>query len=346
MTTRRRVAVFVGGLLVLLLAAVVAVCITLGIGFPLWGAGDRAQAQINISNCSVNYGALSADQKTNNPAKMQNGVFIAGAIGVPVTQRDEGGIKKELQERRTCGTDGKFDPELTATQYADWSAEGCTADKVAFADIDSFRAQMIAQRGLYNQIETELTNLENASSFSIKSVPVNVWSVYEKPDGNGGLTTHVGTTTMAGTAVVFTYNGDIAACKGKTIEYRLECGFQILRPHQPPGLPVCEQAGCTPCTTICPKDWSKSVPAVPGVTPQPNDPYETRPPAPANPAPVVPQNQTQSSSSGAQGATAPDPNRSTSSAGSGTTSGGSTSTVNGSSGTGSNNTDAGNPFGG
>jgi hypothetical protein len=204
-------------------------------------AGDmgKIKANGNISNCSVFYDALSADQKTNNPAKVQNGVFINGAIGTPVTQRDESGIKSELQQRRTCGTDGKFDPELTATQYADWSAEGLTTQKVAFADIDAFRAKMVADHSFYNQIESELTTLENASTFSIKSVKKGIWSVYEVPDGNGGLTTHVGTTTMDGTAAVFTY-------KGKTIMYRLECGFQILRPHQPPGLPVCTQAGCKP----------------------------------------------------------------------------------------------------
>lgn len=106
------------------------------------------------------------------------------------------------------------------------------------------------------------------------------------------------------------------------------------------------QGNCPqPCVTTCAKNWSLSVTTPQGVVPQPNDAYQARPAAPANPAPVQPANQAPTSGSQAPGATTPDPTRTQPAAGTGTTSSGGTGSVNPGGGTGTNTTDPTNPFG-
>lgn len=301
----------------LLFAAAAAVAILLAgaiPGFLPWASAAPPQANLQAAataSCAVSYGALDpTDQSKVNPNKE-----VPGAVGPVVTQRDIPGIKKELQERRTCGADGKFDPELTATQYADWSDAGLTSHPVAFADIDAFRAQMIANPDLYASTVNELQALENASAPSIQqNIPAGVWSVYVLPDGKGSLTTHIGTSSHVGTAIVFTH-GD------KVIKYRLECGFQILREKPPAGMqqctyaecgpppahvPTCEETGtcipgctsnctpgctsnCTPppCTSMCPKDPADDVTPPQGTVPLGPDPVQPVAPAP-KPEPLQP----------------------------------------------------------
>ena len=207
------------------------------------------------NSCAVSYSALDdATQTVANPNKE-----VAGAIGTPVTQRDEAGIKAELQERRTCGTDGKFDTELTATHYAEWSNKTTTSRKVNYADIDAFRAELNADPVLYAAIQTELTNLENASAFSTEATHAGMWSVYMKATGDGNLTTHIGRSAHDGTAAVFTTSS------GAVIKYRLECGFQILHDSPPAGFNVCEYDECgnpPPPPVVVPPTcpWNPSLP--------------------------------------------------------------------------------------
>ena len=226
-----------GRLLLLMIALGGAVLLTLLVpGLAPWSPAKAADAATPKTTCAVSYGALDpGDQTKVNPNKE-----VPGAVGPAVTQRDIPGIKAELKERRTCGTDGKFDPELTATHYADWSAAGLTSHPIAFADIDAFRAQMVANPDLYASTVNELETLENGSTASIQNnVPAGVWSVYVLPDGKGSLTTHIGTSSHVGTAIVFTH-GDVV------VKYRLECGFQILRQTPPAGMQQCTFAECGP----------------------------------------------------------------------------------------------------
>jgi len=215
---------------------------------------DDAMAAAS-SSCTVSYSSLDdATQTVTNPNKE-----VAGAIGTPVTQRDEAGIKAELQERRTCGTDGKFDTELTATHYAEWSNKTSTSRKVEYANIDAFRAELNADPVLYAAIQSELTNLENASAFSIEGTHAGMWSVYMKATGDGNLTTHIGRSAHDGTAAVFTTSS------GAVIKYRLECGFQILHDSPPAGFNVCEYDECgnpPPPPVVVPPTcpWNPSLP--------------------------------------------------------------------------------------
>ena len=222
----------------LLIAAGAAIVVTATLlipGIAPWSPPSGSAAASAANSCVVSYGALDpANTAKSNPAKESE-----FAIGVPVTARDEAGVKAELKERRTCGADGKFDPNVTATHYADWSASGLTSRKVDYANIDAFRAEMIANSDLYAATVTELESLENASAFSVEKVPAGMWSVYAVPDGKGGLTTHMGRSGHVGTAAVFTHGSVV-------INYRLECGFQILLPAPPAGIEVCANAECQP----------------------------------------------------------------------------------------------------
>jgi hypothetical protein len=246
---------WIAAIAAVLLAVLIAVTLfTAGVIKP--SNGSASKAGINVvdmpASCSVMYYALDpANTATSNPAKE-----VPYAVGTPVTARDEKGIKAELKERRECGADGKFDPELTATHYADWSDAGLTKQKLAYADIDAFVAKISTDHKLYASVVTELETLENDSKFSTESVPAGIWSVYVVPDGKGGLTTHVGKSAHVGTAAVFTH-GD------KVIKYRLECGFQILHQKPPKGLPQCTVPECKPPTPpTCQQTGTCSPPVV------------------------------------------------------------------------------------
>lgn len=204
-------------------------------GTPSAQAKDDAAKDVT-SSCSIKYGALDATQTKANPDKVS-----PEDLGPRVNAKTVAEAEAELKERRTCGADMKFDTELLATQYADWSAEGLTSRKVSFSDVDGFRHQLNNDTNLYKSTLDEIEGLEGNSETvaSITTVPVGVWSVYALPDGKGDLTTHIGRTGSVGTALTFTY-------KGKTIKYRLECGFQIVREVQMPGLPACDYANCGP----------------------------------------------------------------------------------------------------
>ena len=238
---------------------------TLVPGLTPWSpsAADAMAKLDQVSqSCAVSYGALDpTNQNVLNPDKE-----VPAAIGPRVTPRDEAGIKADLQERRTCGTDGKFDPELTATHYSDWSAKGLTSRKVDYASIDAFRAEMVADPALYAATQLELTNLENASAFSIKDVSAGIWSVYMKATGDGNLTTHLGRTVHDGTAATFTHPG------GAVVQYRLECGYQVVHSSPPAGYTVCDYDECntppappvtpptTPPTPVCPPEMPHGTP--------------------------------------------------------------------------------------
>ena len=277
----------------LLIAAGAAIVVTATLlipGIAPWSPPSGSAAASAANSCVVSYGALDpANTAKSNPAKESE-----FAIGVPVTASDEAGVKAELKERRTCGADGKFDPNVTATHYAGWSASGLTSRKVDYANIDAFRAEMIANSDLYAATVTELESLENASAFSVEKVPAGMWSVYAVPDGKGGLTTHMGRSGHVGTAAVFTHGSVV-------INYRLECGFQILLPAPPAGTKVCANAECQPTThvptceeanncqpppctvpTSClePKHAQNSVVATQGTAQLGQDPVKTTAPAP------------------------------------------------------------------
>jgi len=231
------------------------------------GVTTTVSADAVADICAVSYDALDAETQTvANPNKE-----TPGAVGTPVTQRDEAGIKAELQERRTCGTDGKFDLELTASHYADWSAKDLTSRTVEYADIDAFRAELNANPDLYASIQQELTDLENASAFATEATPAGVWSVYVLPTGNGDLTTHIGRTSRDGTSAVFTHPS------GAVVKYRLECGFQIIHDSPPVGIDVCEYDECNAPPAVTPP-----VETPPVVTP-PTTPPVVTPPTPTCP---------------------------------------------------------------
>lgn len=107
--------------------------------------------------------------------------------------------------------------------------------------------------------------------------------------------------------------------------------------------PVCTSNCNPPCTTNCPKDWSLNPAKPDGVGVAGNDEYKEPPAAAEEPAPVVADGTTQTSESGATGATGNGSNNDGHTAGTGTTTGGGTGSVNGT--TGDNTGDTGNPFG-
>lgn len=313
--------------------------------------------------CTIQYYALDPANANNpNPAKE-----VTGAFGPAVAARDEAGVKKELDERRECGADGKFDPALTAAHYAEWSHNGLTSIKVdeSPTGLNAFTAQMASDVDLRGKVLAELKKLEGESTFSTAPVSAGIWSLYMMPNGNGGVDLKVGRTSANGTNAVFTH-GD------KVIRYRLDCGFQPNRetpftnvpectgqecappPVCPPGTtgtwPECPPVTPPPCNPEWQKCWDTSVPAPEGVKPQPNDDYETPESVapPTNPAPIINGNENQNSGSQAPGATTPDPDRNKPDPGTGTDDSGNTGSVNpdgpDGAGTGTNTTDPGNPF--
>lgn len=203
------------------------------VGYISFSNDNPGMGSSTLVDCKPYHYALDDEtQLVNNPNKE-----VPFAAGTPVTQRDEKGIKSELQERRSCGADGKADFTLLAHHYAEWSYQGFITDNpISFTDVDAFAAQMVADGDLYRAALKTVEEFENTSVFSVETVGAGLWSLYVVPDGNGGVITHQGSTSHNGTAAAFTRDG-------KTIMYRLECGFQVLHPggNPPPtDLPVCE----------------------------------------------------------------------------------------------------------
>lgn len=233
-------------LLALMLAAGVLLATGGSSGILPWTAAKAKASQDSINTasatCSIQYGALDP---TNAMLVNSHKETPATSLGLPVTQRDEAGIKKELTERRTCGTDGKFDPELTATQYAKWSSLGLTSEKVAYTDagIESFKTKIAGDSAEYAKATKELTKVEDESSFQIKAVPAGLYSVYAVPDGKKGVTTQFGHTGKTGTAAVFTHG---TGANKVVVMYRLECGFQVIQPEKPANVTVCKYDDCGP----------------------------------------------------------------------------------------------------
>lgn len=186
--------------------------------------------------CNVTYFALDpANPLAPNPAKE-----VPAAFGPEVTARGEDPVKAELNERRECGADGMFDPALTASHYSAWSEAGLTHHKVAFTEIDAFYAKIAADGALYNEVLTELKGLENASAYSEEGVPQGIWSLYMDPNGSGQVNVKQGRTGSDGTNAVFTHPS------GTVIKYRLDCGFQVNREGEFPGVPQCTPETCPP----------------------------------------------------------------------------------------------------
>lgn len=177
--------------------------------------------------CEVSYLALDpANPLVPNPAKE-----VPAAFGPEVIARGEVDVKAELNERRECGADGKFDPALTASHYSAWSEAGLTKYPVAYTEIDAFTADIAANATKYDEILKELVGLENASVYSEVGVPAGIWSLYMDPNGAGGVTVKQGRTSADGTNAVFTHPS------GAVIKYRLDCGFQVNRDGEFPGVP-------------------------------------------------------------------------------------------------------------
>lgn len=196
-------------------------------------------------SCNVTYFALDpANPLAPNPAKE-----VPAAFGPEVTARGEDPVKAELNERRECGADGKFDPALTASHYSAWSEAGLTHHKVAFTEIDAFYAKIAADGALYNEVLTELKGLENASAYSEEGVGAGIWSLYMDPNGSGQVNVKQGRTSADGTNAVFTHPS------GTVIKYRLDCGFQVNREGEFPGVPQCTPETCPPPT--CPPGWGE-----------------------------------------------------------------------------------------
>jgi hypothetical protein len=199
---------------------------------------------VAVADCAVTYFALDpANLALPNPAKE-----VPAAFGPAVTARGETDVKAELNERRECGADGKFDPALTASHYSAWSEAGLTKYKVAYTEIDAFTADIAANATKYNEVLTELKGLENASAYSEEGVPAGIWSLYMDPNGSGGVNVKQGRTSADGTNAVFTNPS------GAVIKYRLDCGFQVNRSGSGssdfPGMPQCTPETCPPPT--CP----------------------------------------------------------------------------------------------
>lgn len=194
-------------------------------------------------SCDVTYFALNP----NDPSQPDPAKEVPAAFGIAVTVRGEQPVKAELNERRECGADGKFDPALTASHYAAWSEAGLTTRKVDYTGIDAFTAEIAGNKDLYNQVLTELKQLENESAYSEEAVPAGVWSLYMVPNGAGGVNVGQGLTSADGTNAVFTHGGAV-------IKYRLDCGFQVNRSGGQgggfPGVPECTPAQCPP--PVCP----------------------------------------------------------------------------------------------
>lgn len=191
---------------------------------------------VAAADCAVTYFALDpANPAAPNPAKE-----VPAAFGPAVTARGETDVKVELNERRECGTDGKFDPALTASHYSAWSEAGLTKYPVAYTEIDAFTADIAANATKYNEVLTELKGLENASAYSEEGVPAGIWSLYMDPNGSGGVNVKQGRTSADGTNAVFTNPS------GAVIKYRLDCGFQVNRDIEFPGVPQCTPENCPP----------------------------------------------------------------------------------------------------
>jgi len=175
------------------------------------------------SICTVHYFTFDSPKESKN------------AFGPPVASRDEASIKAQLNERRLCGKDNLGDPALTAAHYAGWSAEGLTRQKVSFAGIDAFASRLVADHTLWSTTVSEMDSLENASVFSLGSIPAGSPSLYMVPSASG-VATRQGVTVGNGTAVVFTHGSAV-------VKLRLDCGFQNVRasfpgvPSVPPGSP-------------------------------------------------------------------------------------------------------------
>ncbi len=231
-------------------------------GFLPWQPAAQAQT-MEASECKVEYLALDpADQTKVNPDKEVQGAF--GPIAASLS--DEAVIKEDLKERRTCGTDDKFDTALTASHYAAWSHEGLTKHKVTLDEIDAFAAKINADRTLYGEVLAELESLENGANFSLENgIPAGAMSLYMVPDGKGIALVKSGSALTTGTSAVFTH-GD------KVVRYRLDCGYQPWWPKAPKELPPpCTGSECVPppppveppvCTENCepyiePKDPSQ-----------------------------------------------------------------------------------------
>lgn len=230
MTINRRRALLLGGgfTIVLLLTLMFP-----GV-FP-WAASANSLGDLPVA-CSAHYYALDPGKESTN------------AFGPPIAARDEATIKSQLYEHRFCGSDQMGDPTLTAAHYAAWSAGGFTAQKVDFSGIDAFSAKLVADHTMWKSVVDEMTALENASTFSLVSVPAGSPSLYMVPDGTGGVTTHQGVTIGNGTAVLFTHDGF-------EVEFRLECEFQNVRKtfpgvlSVPPGSPELPKLIPTPTPT-------------------------------------------------------------------------------------------------
>lgn len=219
------------------------------LGIPGLNAEAATPADIGQQACTTMYYALDpADPTKPNPDKETSGSF-----GTPVSARGEVDVKAELKERRSCGTDGSFDPALTAAHYSEWSHYGLTSVKVgdSTAEINAFAAEIGSNPDKYAATLAELEKLEGESSYSEAAVSRGVWSLYMMPDGNGGVTIKVGQTSTDGVNAVFTH-GDVV------VKYRLDCGFQPNRDEGFPGIDVCTGSECAP-PPVCPPgmhgDW-------------------------------------------------------------------------------------------
>jgi len=197
---------------------------------------DDNEATDGAGDCKVKYYALSNNKE------------VPYAIGTRVKADNRKEMEKELKERRTCGKNDARDTETTVTHYAGWSnariphgkTVQLTAIRVDFGNIDAFRARLNADTELYDSVVKELEALEGESKFKIEKVKAGTWSLYAKPHSNGTLTTHIGTTGSDGTAATYTHPS------GAVVQYRLECGFQILRYSPPKGIDKCTYDNCNP----------------------------------------------------------------------------------------------------
>jgi len=239
------------------------------------GSADNDEATTEAESCKVKYYAAAKKKE------------VPYAIGTRVTARSENAVTKELKERRTCGENEKFDPQLTATQYAEWSSHGLTEIKVGFGKIDSFRERIRKDPELYASVVKELEELEGESSFKIQKVSAGLWSVYVKIHSDGKLTTHIGTSANKGDAAVYTHPS------GAVIKYRLQCGFQILHEHDspPPGIDKCKYDDCEPSTPpLESKNPRNDVAPPQGTTPRGPGDLQDKPkpkPKPLNPTTPV-----------------------------------------------------------